>query len=217
MKRLALILTLTALSAPALAGFAPADLFQGLPFDVKLRATSPASTRIGGDDPVSQPIRTAKFKARIIKSTVRVEPDGSMSFDDQDVCVRSGNLNVYDSRGKGSLQVDIGDFKVAGCPSTLKGAPVTMWIGGLLDHHDTFLVDSTASMKAAVGVLLTEDATNAITSWESSYAVTRDPKTSSFVLFPRPSLAMRCEAEDGNTRCEINIDEFHSAIIEVED
>lgn len=209
MKRLALILTLTAFGAPTLAaGLTPAHLLQGLPFEMKSRIIS-ASPPPEDDENISQPIRTAKFKTRITKTSIHTAPDGSLSFDEQDVCILRGNLNVYDTRGK--YRRNEKDINVASCPSTLGGAPVTVWVGGLLDHDDAALVDSMATWKFVNTFLGIWDSMGPIRMTSTSSA-TSHPKTSSFVLFHYPQIW-----ECSPTSCRREFDEYHSAIFEIED
>lgn len=74
--------------------------------------------------PSLDPIRQAKFKAKVVKMTVTKLKDNSYEINEQTVCEKAGTAAVFDGRNSAGFQITT-DIAFQ-CPSTLYSQPVNL-------------------------------------------------------------------------------------------
>jgi hypothetical protein len=188
----------------------------------KLKSQYQISAPLSGTTPT--PIRKAILKIRIQKSIWQRDAQGVYGQVDTDVCVKTVPVNVYDMRQGNGDMVDVPDFNLVLCNSTLKQQNVTVHAGGWMALLKGLFIQNEETLKIAFPTLFlttTEGGNVAADNLSVVGALgSNDLNAKSFVSQVSPGSQLICTTPDAGSAagaCAPTISEYFSAFVEFED
>jgi hypothetical protein len=182
--------------------------------------------RDSGTDPNPVPIRQVNVRVKFVKTTLTKNSSGGYDSTDTYPCTTTTTFNVYDNRNDSGVTVwGSSDSDRVQCSSTLLGNPVVVHLGGVVSLLNGALFGTTLEdFKLSTPILYYDSPMPGTSSdGNETYAFdaagSTDLTATSMLSSISPSSAIQsCTVDsNGNSSCTAPINEYFSAVVDVQD